>query len=404
MGLIKAALGSLNQVVGDQFKEFITCPPVANDVIIQRGTVQHGDANKTFTEGVISNGSGIAVPDGMAMMIVDNGKIVEFTAEAGTFTYDSSSEPSIFYGGLGHGLLESIKTIGSRITYGGQPAKDQRVYYVNIKKIPGLTYGSQQPLLIIDKIYRSINITYNGQYEIRVADPAILIANVVGSNPKDTLKLNDIFTSEGNTSMLKQQFAQNIGQAIAQTLKEQNISFIEIAGYYSNITAKMNELLGTTWGANYGIVVENVVVNTAPTEESRKIITDMDAKIAEKQLMSGVYSDNMQGAMAEDFGRAMNTAAGNEAGAMMGFMGMNMASMAGGNVMGNILGQAQQVTPQQPVQQAAPVQPVAPAAPAAPVTPVEPVAPVASEAPAAPVEPAAPVAPEAPAEPETPAE
>ena len=112
----------------------------------------------------------------------------------------------------------------------------------------------------------------------------------------------------------------------------------------------------------------------------------------------------MAGAMAEDYGRAMNTAAGNEAGAMMGFMGMNMASMAGGNVMGNILGQAQQVTPQQPVQQAAPVQPVAPAAPAARVTPVEPVAPFAPEAPAAPVEPAAPVAPEAPAAPETPAE
>ena len=206
MGLIKAALGSLNQVVGDQFKEFITCPPVANDVIIQRGTVQHGDANNTFTEGVISNGSGIAVPDGMAMMIVDNGKIVEFTAEPGTFTYDSSSEPSIFYGGLGHGLLESIKTIGSRITYGGQPAKDQRVYYVNIKKIPGLTYGSQNPIDVKDRDFGITKIRYNGMYEVRVADPAILIANLVGANPKDTLKLNDIFTSEGDTSMLKQVF------------------------------------------------------------------------------------------------------------------------------------------------------------------------------------------------------
>jgi membrane protease subunit (stomatin/prohibitin family) len=228
MGLIKAALGSVNQVIGDQFKEFITCPEVSNDVVIQRGVVSHGDANRTYTEGVITNGSGIVVPNGMAMMIVDNGKIVEFTAEDGTYTYDTSSEPSIFTGGFGNGLLESIKTIGSRITYGGQAAKDQRVYYVNTKLIPGLTYGSQQPVMIKDPIYQSVRVTYNGMYAVKVVDPAILIANLVGSNPKDTLTLNDIFTSEGNTSMLKQQFAQNVGQAISQLMTQKNVSFVEI--------------------------------------------------------------------------------------------------------------------------------------------------------------------------------
>ena len=242
MGLIKAALGSVNQVIGDQFKEFITCPPVQNDVIVQRGTVQHGDANTTFTEGVISNGSGIAVPEGMAMMIVDNGKIVEFTAEPGTFTYDSSSEPSVFCGGLGNGIVESIKTIGSRITYGGQPAKDQRVYYVNIKLIPGLTYGSQQPIMIKDPIYQSVRVTFNGMYAVKIADPAILIANVIGANPKDTLTLNDVFTSEGNTSMLKGEFVQNVGQAISQLMTQKNVSFVEIQNYQSDITTLMNQL------------------------------------------------------------------------------------------------------------------------------------------------------------------
>ena len=120
MGLIKAITSSTSSAFGDQFKEFVECPQVNNDVIIQRGIVRHGDGNKNPSEGVISNGSTIAVPEGMAMMIVDNGKIVEFTAEAGTYTWNTSSEPSIFTGGLGKGILNTFKTIGIRITYGVQ--------------------------------------------------------------------------------------------------------------------------------------------------------------------------------------------------------------------------------------------------------------------------------------------
>jgi membrane protease subunit (stomatin/prohibitin family) len=350
MGLIKAALGSVNQVVGDQFKEFITCPPVGNDVVIQRGVVNHGDANKTFTEGVISNGSGIAVPSGMAMMIVDNGKIVEFTSEEGTYTYDTSSEPSIFTGGLGAGLVESIKTIGSRITYGGQPARDQRVYYVNIKLIPGLTYGSQQPVMIKDPIYQSVRVTYNGMYAVKVIDPAILIANLVGANPKDTLTLNDIFTSEGNTSMLKQQFAQNVGQAISQLMTTKNVSFVEIQNYQSDITTLMNQLLDASWRANYGIAVGDVTININATEDSLKIMQEMDAEIAKAARLGQVYANNMAGTMAAATASAMNAAASNDNGAMMGFMGMGMAQAQGANVLNTAMGAQPQATPEAPVQ------------------------------------------------------
>ena len=353
MGLIKAALGSVNQVIGDQFKEFVTCPEVSNDVIIQRGVVNHGNANSTFTEGVISNGSGIVVPNGMAMMIVDNGKIVEFTAEDGTYTYDTSSEPSIFTGGLGNGLLESIKTIGSRITYGGQAAKDQRVYYVNIKLIPGLTYGSQQPVMIKDPIYQSVRVTYNGMYAIKVVDPAILIANLVGANPKDTLTLNDIFTTEGNTSMLKQQFAQNVGQAISQLMTQKNVSFVEIQNYQSDITTLMNQLLDPTWRANYGIAVGDVTININATEESLQAMSAMDAEIAKAQRLGQVYSNNMAGTMAAATATAMNSAASNENGAMMGFMGMGMAQTQGANVLNTAMGgqaPAPQAAPETPVQ------------------------------------------------------
>ena len=100
MGLIKALSGATTSALGDQFKEFVTCPTIAKNVIIQKGVVNHGEGNKNPSEGIISNGSTIAVPQGMAMMIIDNGEIKEFTAEAGTFYYDTSSEPSIFTGGL----------------------------------------------------------------------------------------------------------------------------------------------------------------------------------------------------------------------------------------------------------------------------------------------------------------
>ena len=119
MGLIKALTSSTSSALGDQFKEFVTCPSVDKNVLIVRGTVSHGEGNKNPSEGVITNGSRITVPQGWAMMLVDNGKVVEFSSEPGEYTYDNSSEPSIFYGGLGKGILDTIKTIGSRITYGG---------------------------------------------------------------------------------------------------------------------------------------------------------------------------------------------------------------------------------------------------------------------------------------------
>ena len=118
MGLIKALTSSTSSTLGDQFKEFITCPNVDKNVLIVRGAVQHGEGNKNPSDGVITNGSKIVIPQGWAMMLVDNGKVVEFSSEPGDYVYDSCSEASIFYGGLGKGFIDSIKTLGSRINYG----------------------------------------------------------------------------------------------------------------------------------------------------------------------------------------------------------------------------------------------------------------------------------------------
>ena len=398
MGLIKALTSATSSALGDQFKEFISCPTVANDVLIQRGIVQHGEGNKNFTDGVISNGSTIAVPQGMAMMIIDNGEIKEFTAEPGTFTWDTSTEPSIFTGGLGQGILNTFKTLGKRFTYGGQEAKDQRVYFVNIKTIVGNTFGSAQPETIYDPVYGSVEITYNGEYAIKVADPVIFVNNIIGANPKDTITFDDAFKTDGK-NMLKSKFAQKVSEAISNIMVMHNISFNRIQAYKGDVTDQMNKILDEEWTQKYGIVVEDVALRINASEESRRIVQEMDADVARTTRMGQVYSDNMVGTMAAASAEAMKGAANNEGGAMMGFMGMNLANMQANNVMGT----AAQVAGTQPAQ-AAPAPQSAPGTVFGGVAPVqtpavtfeEPVLPASTEAaapaPAAPTAPAAPVA------------
>ena len=209
MGLIKAATTAVSSAIGDQFKEYVTCPTTEKNILIQRGLVQHGKGNKGAQDGIISNGSAIVIPQGWAMMIIDNGAITEFSSEPGTYTYDSSSEPSIFTDGLGEGIKKTIQTIGRRITFGGQTAKDQRVYYVNLLTITGNKFGSPQPRKITDDKYGILEVTFYGEYAFKVTDPAILINTVIGANPKDTLTYDEIVGTQ-----LKGKFIEKISEAI----------------------------------------------------------------------------------------------------------------------------------------------------------------------------------------------
>lgn len=352
MGLIIAAINATATTVGDQFKEVVSCPEVDNNVIIQRGVVSHGSGNMVYSEGVISKGSKIIVPQGMAMMIIDNGQIVEFTDTPGDYSWDSSTEPSIFAGNLGKSIVDSIKTIGRRITYGGQSAKDQRVYYVNIKTLPAITYGSQQPETIADPVYGSVEVTYNGEFNIKVDDPVILVNTMLGANPKDTLTFDDIFSTEGR-NILKSKFAQKISEAINSVMTENNIPFNRIQGQRSAIADKMNTLLNADWHEKYGIIVDReVTININASEEAKAQIREIDkvrgmanAESERVGIMSDAYSKNLQGAMAAAAGEAMIHAANNENGVAGGFVGMGMANagtqMAAGMI-NNLPGAQQQ--------------------------------------------------------------
>lgn len=328
MGLISAATGSISNVVGDQFKEFVTCPSSDKNVLVQRGLVQHGDANTNPTAGVISNGSKIVVPSGYAMMIIDNGAIKEFTAEPGEFIWDSSSEPSVFEGGFFKGIGDSIKKIGERITYGGQAARDQRVYYVNLLNILGNKFGSTNTETISDPVYGSVEITYFGEYSFKVVDPAVLVANLIGANPADTITVNDVVGGQ-----LKLQFSSNVSTCISNLMVQNNISFNKVQGYKNEVVTQMNTLLDESWRQQYGLEIQDVALNINASEESKAAIREVDQELSRLQRMGNLYSQNPSGLMAAATAEAMTTAAGNEGGAMVGLMGMNMATQAGANVM-----------------------------------------------------------------------
>lgn len=324
MGLIKALTNSTGSVLGDQFKEFVTCPTVDNNVLMVRGAVSHGEGNSNPTEGVITNGSKIAVPQGWAMMLVDNGAVKEFTSEPGEFIYDSSTEPTIFHGGLGKGILDSIKTLGSRITYGGQAARDQRIYYVNLLNVTGNKFGSAQPKKITDEKYGMIEVTFFGEYAYKVDDPVALVGNILGANAKDQVRFDEVVGSQ-----FKNEFVEQISKAIAEVMRLKKVSFGDMQMYGSDISDKMNEILSPTWKAKYGIIVTDVAMGDINvTDESMARINKIDDAtiFSDAKLQSGL--------MATASAEALTTAAGNANGAMMGFAGMNLATNAGAGLMG----------------------------------------------------------------------
>ena len=148
MGLIQAAVGSVGGVLADQWKEFFYCDSLDKDTLVAKGQKRVGgrSSNTSATDNIISNGSGIAVNDGQCMIIVEQGKVVEICAEPGAFTYDSSTEPTVFGGNLASDLVAVFKNIGKRFTFGGDAPKDQRIYYFNTKEIMGNKYGTAQSI------------------------------------------------------------------------------------------------------------------------------------------------------------------------------------------------------------------------------------------------------------------
>ena len=333
MGLIKAGLGAVGGVLADQWKEFFYCEALPSDVLVRKGSkrISGRSSNTKASDNIISNGSGIAVADGQCMIIVEQGKIVEVCAEPGEFTYDTSTEPSIFAGKLGESILNTFKAVGKRFTYGGDTGKDQRVYYFNTKEIMGNRFGTANPIMfdVVNKqigFRRTVQVRCNGMYTYFISDPLLFYTKVCGNVEQD-------YTREEIDGQLKTEFISALQPALG-ALSEQELRPAQLPAKVNELRAAMNEALRYEWIESRGITVGKIALNPITlTEEDMKKINQMEDAVA-----MGSNPFMMAGRMTDATANAMETAAGNSAGAMTGFMGMNMA----GGAMGGGFNAAQQ--------------------------------------------------------------
>ena len=348
MGLIRAGLEALGGTLADQWKEFFYCDALDKEVLAVKGQkrVNGRSSNTRGNDNIISNGSGIAVADGQAMIIVEQGKVVEFCAEPGEFTWDSSSEPSIFAGKLGDSVLSTFKTIGKRFTYGGDTGRDQRVYYFNTKEILGNLFGTATPVpfrVVDSRIGMDIDVSLrcSGTYSYRIADPMLFYTHVC-SNVADEYRREEL------DSTLKQEFVAALQPALGR-LSELEMRPNQIPTHMPELEKAMNEVLTEKWVALRGLeIVSIAMANLSLPEEDQEMI-----KLAQKNAMlrdPTMAAATLVGAQAD----AMKAAASNENGAMTGFVGMGMAQNAGGMNAQSLFAMGQQ---SQPAQQQNPAKP-----------------------------------------------
>ena len=346
MGLILAALGSAGGVLADQWKEYFYCEALPNNVLAVKGRKRNsGRSSNKGSDNIISSGSVIAVADGQCMLIVEQGKIVDVCAEPGEYIYDSSTEPSIFSGKLGEGILNIFKQIGKRFTFGGEAPKDQRVYYFNTKEITGNKYGTPSPVpfRVVDQnigLDIDISIRCFGEYSYVLSNPLLFYTNVCGNVTED-------YTRERLDGQMKSELLTALQPAFAR-ISEMGIRYSALPGHTTELAKALNEELSGKWRDLRGIEIASVGVSSVKASE------EDEAMIKELQRNATFRNPNMAAAhLVGAQAAAMQAAASNQAaGAPMAFMGMNMASQAGGVNAQSLYQMGQQ-------------QPAAPAAPAA---------------------------------------
>lgn len=324
MGLIRAAISAVGGTMADQWKEFFICESLDADVLAVKGQKRIGSrsANKKGSDNLITSGSGIAVADGQCVLIVEQGKIVEVCAEPGEYTYDASTEPTIFSGNLGSSLDQVFDVIGKRFTYGGDTGKDQRIYYINTKELIDNKFGTPNPVpfRVVDRnigLDVDVAVRCSGVYSYRISNPLLFYANVCGNIEQE-------YRREELDHQLKTEFISALQPAFAK-ISDLEIRPNALPGHVTELCDAMNEALTGKWANTRGITVVSVAIGTIDLPKE-------DAEMIKQAQKTAILRDPMMAAatLTEAQAGAMKTAAGNSAGAMTGFMGMGMVAQNGG--------------------------------------------------------------------------
>ena len=351
MGLIKAAMGAAGGVLADQWKEYFYCEAIPADVLAVKGRKKATgrSSNTRGDDNIISNGSLIAIADGQCMLIVEQGKVVDVCAEPGEYTYDMSTEPSIFCGSLGESVRSVFANIGKRFTFGGEAPKDQRVYYFNTKELTGNKYGTASPVpfRVVDQragIDIDIGIKCFGEYSIRLSNPLLFYTNVCGNVSED-------YRTENIAGQMKAELLTALQPAFAR-ISDMGIRYSALPGHTTELSDALNEQLSSKWRDLRGMEIVSFGVSSVKADEE-------DEKMIKELQRNAAFMDPTRAAahLVGSQGEAMKMAAANTgAGPAMAFMGMGMAGQSGGMNAQNLFQMGQQQQMQQPPVQQAPVQ------------------------------------------------
>ena len=349
MGLIKAVVNSVGKGLGDQWKEVIEAKGMSDKTVFVKGQAVRTDgSNGNGSSDIVTNGSVVHVYPGQFMMLVDGGKVVDYTAEEGYFTVQNSSAPSLFNGQFG----DTLKDVFGRIQYGGTNPQKQQVFFINLQEIKGIKFGTPNPLNYFDSFYNAeLFVKSFGEYSVKVTNPLLFYEQVIPKNAAhvEIDDVNDQYMAE-----FLQAFSEALNKMSAEGVR---ISFL--ASKAGELSKHMQECLDDDWNQNRGFEVDHVGVSSISyTEESQQLINKRNegAMLSDPAIREGY----VQGAIAE----GIKSAGANTAGAGTAFMGVGMGMNAMGAMGAFSQTNAQQMQMQQnqaPAQQAS----AAGAAPAA---------------------------------------
>lgn len=326
MGLIEAAKETVSSLLGDQWREYFYCDSLSDDVLVIKGQKRVNKGKSSNTKGsdnIITNGSVIAVNEGQCMIIVDQGEIVEFCADPGQYVYDTSTEATIFFGDLSENVKATIENAIKRFTFGGDKAKDQRVYYFNLKEINGNLFGTANPVpfRVVDNnigLDVDISIRCNGEYTFKIVDPIIFYRNVC-ANVTDRYEKSDI------SKTMKAELLTALQPAFAK-ISAAGVRYSAVAAHTVELTEALKAELTEKWSRQRGIEIVSFSINSMKaSEEDEQMIKELQKTAVLRN--SNMAAATLVGAQAD----AMKAAASNTAtGSMMAFANMNMATQAGG--------------------------------------------------------------------------
>ena len=318
MGLLQAAKGAIGSTLHDQWKEAIRCGDMGNDILMVK---------KTTPTGVITSGSTIIVAPGQCAIIFDNGRILDATAEDGAYTFDSSSSPSLFAGQFG----ATFKEMWQRFTYNGQSAKEQAVFFINIKEILDNKFGTPNPIMYRDWGHPVMNprtqslmgmkvgIRCFGTYTFQINDPFLFMSKVAGTA---TEYRKDLIVSQMKSEVIAA--FSNVTNSLGSD--QYRIEALDLPNKTDEIKEIMSENVFDESIRKRGIALESFNVESVTFDEKS------DEKIDTYELGGDSYTQ--QGTLVNSYGNAVENAAKNSAGAMNGFMGIGMMNMSTGGMMG----------------------------------------------------------------------